>query len=303
MRGELIDFLRPATVVGQAGAQQISIPPGGIYWPSETGRTTFSRRKPGSQTAITASQPTTGSLKMTPKEMAGLVKIPNPLLRWSMPAAESLVRRALAMDSELACDLDRLEGEGGTDSILGIIRQPMSVAETPTADKVTLHVAKTTGNDGNTFEPEDPGTMLGLVEDAPDINGATAFLMRGGMFWALSNRRADAGQTGDAKGPFMFPFTRGQMGQAVQKDLLGKPVLTSPQIVRTRRKGNSTNLTYVLTGNFNRVVIGRLGALEIAVSTERAFELNETWIRAVSYDDMVITHPQSLVFCNTLVQA
>ena len=43
---------------------------------------------------------------------------------------------------------------------------------------------------------------------------------------------------------FMFPFTRGLMGNAVEKILSGLAVRTSTQISNTRAKGSAANLTY-----------------------------------------------------------
>jgi HK97 family phage major capsid protein len=300
-RGELVELLRAATVMGKVGAQEVPLPPGGLDYPTEAGATTFARRAPGSQTVIADSTPATGSVKLMPKELAGMVKIPNTLIRWSNPAVEAVVRRALAADAGIASDLDYLQGQGGTLSPLGILNYQRSVAETPTRNRVTLHVASTTGGNGDTFTVEDVQLMLSLVEEAPDAEGPNAWIMYPRKFYNLANARADAVTAADGKGPFLFPVTRGAMSGAIMKELGGLPVVTSTQISRTRAKSAGLNLTYILAGNFRRAVIGRLGALELAASSDAGFSLNETWIRAILYDDFALLHPESIVVCDTLV--
>lgn len=298
-RGMLIELLRKATVVGQAGAQQIPLPPGGVDYPSETGGTTFTRQAPNQ--TISDSNIATGNVKLTPKQLAGLIKIPNSLIRFSNPAVEGIVRRSLAADAAIAADLDYLEGTGGSLVPKGIVRYETSSNDTPTRGKVTLHNCGT-ATDGDTFRVSDPAVMMSLLEQANDKEGPTAWVMYPSLFWNLANKRADAATPGDAAGPFLFPVTRGAMSGAIEKTLLNVPVLTSTQVSIARTKGSGTTLTYALLGNFRRSVIGRLGVIEIAVSTERGFELDQTWIRAVLWDDFALLTPESFVFSDQLLQ-
>ena len=298
-QGQLIDLLRAQAVVSRAGAQQIALPPsGGINYPKNTGDPTFTWLGPSG--TITDSNMNTGSLLLTAKKAGGLVKVPNDLLRYSTPAAEVVIRRALSERAALTEDLACLEGLGGTISPQGILLYPRSANNVVTADKVTLHNAGTTGTDGDTFLPSDVLRMLALIEEA-NSQGATAWIMRPLMFFGLANERASAVSSGDGAGPFLFPITRGAMGNQVEKVLSGVPVLSSTQVSNTRAKGSAANLSFVLAGDFRESVIGRVGAIELAASEHVAFASDATWIRALLRMDFGLRHPQAFCVSDTLV--
>lgn len=103
------------------------------------------------------------------------------------------------------------------------------------------------------------------------------------------------------KGPFLFPVTRGALGGAVEKVLAGLPVLTSTQVSNTRNKGTSSNLTYILCGDFREAVIGRVGAIELAASEHAGFSADQVWIRAIIRVDFGLKHPESFIISDTLV--
>lgn len=297
--GDLIELFRAATVMGRVGAEQITLPPGGsIRWPRETGTTTF--YWVDSNDTITDSTFGTGALQMTAKRLAGLIKLPNDLLRYGM-GAEGIARRVLIADAALAEDIAMLEGEGGGTKPLGILRHGRSANDTPTAGVLTLHNAQTTAANGDTFGIEDPLEMVGLVETAPDAEGANAYIMRPMMFVALANRRIDQGG-GANTGAFAFPDAR-TMGGEVRKQLSGLPVITSTQVNKTSRKGSGTTLTYVLCGNFRRCVVGRVGAVELAASTDAGFAADQTWLRAILRVDFSLKHAESIVLTPTLLES
>jgi len=297
--GELIDLLRPLTVLDRAGALQLPLPPqGSMIWPREAGDPTFTWVSPNDP--IPESAPSTSLLTMTAKRIAGLVTLPNDLLRYSGTAAEALVRRGLTQGIALAEDRAALEGEGGSVEPLGIIRYPRSTNNTPTADQVTLHTAGVTDTNGDNLQPEDVMSALALIEEANDQQGATAFAMRPLMFAALANRRTDAVTANDGKGPFVFWITRAEMGRPVDKMLNGVRVVTSTQINATSRKGSATNLTYVIAGNFRRAIQGRVGAVEVAMSEHAAFGSDQTKLRAICRGDFGLARPESFVIVPTL---
>ena len=299
-QGELITLLRPLAVVSRAGAQQIPLPPsGGLQYPKETGDPVFSWLSPNA--TITDTNVTTGALTLIAKRAAALIKVPNDLIRYARPTAEALLRNSLAQRAALTEDLAFLEGSGGTIVPQGIINYALSVNNTPTRDKITLHNATTAGANGDTLEVEDVLKMMGLVEEAPDPFGPNAWIMRPLMFTGLASARADAVSAADKKGPFLFPVTRGALGGAVEKVLAGLPVLTSTQVSKTRAKGTGSNLTYILCGNFREAVIGRVGAIELAASTDAGFTADQVWVRGIIRVDFGLRHPESFTISDTLV--
>src|SRR5262249_2105711 len=149
----------------------------------------------------------------------------------------------------LKADLAMLEGTGGT-QIKGII----------TYSDITTHVASTTGGTGDTFQPEDVALMEGKLPDA--VVAPTAWLFRKNFYSVLLNRRADAVNPGDGKGPFMFFRSRASAADPAPMELYGTPVVRSSQISNTRSKGGANNLTYVLLGYFPDWIVARMGVME-----------------------------------------
>jgi len=143
---------------------------------------------------------------------------------------------------------------------------------------------------------------MALYEESNDPTMATAWIMRPRMWSSIKNRRADAVSANDQKGPFLFPISRGDMGRAPERRLDDVTVLTTLQAQRDRVK-SATNLVYIIVGNFNRWVIARSGALELAASEHVRFLQDQTVLKAILRGDAGPTHEQSFVICDTLLQS
>jgi HK97 family phage major capsid protein len=298
-QGQPIQLLHPNPVVEQAGARIVPLPTqGSIFYPKETADAVFHFIAPNSD--IQDSTPATGGVSLQARRAGGVVKLSNELLRFSPGVAETMIRTGLVKRASLTEDLAFLEGTGGGQP-LGIVNWPRSSNNAPTADKITLHTAGTTGGTGDTLIPEDIQKMMALVEEAPDPDGATAWIMRPLMFAGLANLRADGGG-GVGTGPFLFPITRGNLGAAILKEMAGLPVLTSTQISKSRTKGGSgAALTYVLCGDFHQCLLGRFGTIELAMSVDAGFAADQTWLRAITRFDIALAHPEAFVITDQLV--
>lgn len=299
----IIDLLRARAVLMRAGAQEVALPPSGnIAYPRWTSDPTFTYADPDTTTDMSTSNPGTGVVRLMAKSLRGAVTIPNDLLRYSSPSVEMVVRNALAAKAAIAEDNAFLEGSGSSIAPKGLINYAASAAETPTVGKITLHVASTTGTNGDTFTPEDVALIQALFEEGNDPDGATAWLMRPTFFARIRNRRADAVTAGDGKGPFMFDLTRSLKDGPV--DGVGDvPVYRTTQASANRTKGSGTTLHYVLYGNFRRCIIGRVGVIELALSEHVKFLQDKTIIRAVLRNDLGLEHEESFVFTDTLLNS
>ena len=295
--GDIIPLLQATAALGRAGARAVPLPPTGMRWPRETGEPTFAYYNENG--TITASTVSTGVLNMSPKKAAGVIKIPNELLLM-VNAAESFFRSSLVRKAALTEDLAGLEGEGGSTKPKGIIKYDRSANDTPTAGKVTLHNAATTAANGDTIGAADPRTVIALVEAANDGEGPSAFIMRP-MEWSyLVNRRADAVTAADGAGPFLF-LDVARTAENVTKVLAGLPVIVSTQVNKTSIKGSGTTLTYVLCGNFRRVLLGRVGSIELATDTSLGFLEEQIFVRAIYRHDVALEQESSMVLVPTLL--
>lgn len=293
LAGEIIELVRKAEVFSRLGVREMTLPPNGeITIARQTGAVTGYWT--GESSAITASEPTTGSLVLRAKKAAALVLLPNEIFRFATPDMEAFVRGDMAIVLALLGDLAGLEGTGGTTQPLGIINHT----------GVTTHVAGTVAANGNTFEPYDPGAMIAAVEELNhDVDGrGWGWVMRGKMWRNLTNRRAAAITAGDQDGNFLFAVNREDITKGVPGALEGYSVVKSSQVSNTRTKGSGTDLTYVLGGIPDEAIIARIGVLEFAVATQgdTTFNQDQTKLRAIEHMDFGLRHQDAWVYTDTI---
>lgn len=300
----VIDLLRGRLSVMRAGATEVPLPPAGnIAYPRLTSDPSFVWTDPDTTTDASTTNIGTGVVRLQAKSLRGFVTIPNDLLRYSSPAVEMVVRNALAARAAVAEDSAYLEAVGSSLQPKGVLNYPQSAAETPAVNKVTLHVAGTVGANGDTLTAEDVAKIRALYYMGNDPDPATAWIMRPLLWSAIRNRRADAITAGDAKGPFLFSTNR-TLQEAVSVDVLdGIPVVQTVQASNNRIKGSGTTLVYILFGNFRRLIIGRVGTIELAVSEHIKFLQDKSVIRAVLRADTGLEQEASFVFTDTMLES
>jgi HK97 family phage major capsid protein len=301
----VIDLLRNRLSIMRAGATEIALPPtGNITWIRLTEDPAPSYGDPDTTTDGTSTGPKLAPIRLQAKGLKAWVSIPNDLIRYASPSVELLVRMSLAAKFAVAEDFQFLQGKQSTIAPLGLINYALSAAETPTQGLITKHVAKTAPNSNTlgTFEPEDVAAMIGLYYLANDPDPATGWILRPTHWASIMNKRADAVTAADGKGPFMFWTSRGDASAALPQSLAGYPCYPTAQVTADRVQGTTTTGVFVLFGNFRRVIIGRVGTMELAVSEHIKFFQDKIVIRAVERHDMAMEHEESIVFCDQLDQ-
>lgn len=295
--GELIELVRKIEVFSRIGARQITLPPNG-YLPMGKHAGAASGFWVGEGATITTSNPTSGKVELRAKKAAGLVIVPNELFRFSTRDTEAFLRADLARVLALLVDLAGLEGLGTSVEPLGIIKR----------GGITTKVAGTTGTNGDTLEPNDPSGLMAEIEELDhDIDSrGFAWLMRGKMWQNILNRRADAVSANDEAGAYLFAINREAIQNGMPGQMLGHPVIRSGQISQTRVKGTGTDLTYILGGIPDDIVIGRIGVLEFTLGTEgtvastNLFETDQAAIRAIEHADFAMRNENSWAIIDNL---
>jgi HK97 family phage major capsid protein len=301
--GGVIDLFRAASVMSQAGATEIALPPqGSIEYPRFTSDLTFNYANPDRTTDSTREGPGTGVVRLSGKQLEGFVGIPNSLLRYSSPSAEMAIRAMMAAKAAQVSDQFGLEGVGTTLAPKGLINYDKSTAEIATTGRITLHVAATVGTNGNTLEPEDIADIMALYWEGKDPAKPTAWILRPMLFGRIRNRRADAVSANDKKGPFLFDVTR-SVRDGIPDQIGGVKALQTVQATNNRIKGTGTNLHYLLFGNFAQSIHGMSGVMEIRVSEHALFFQDKTALQGIFRDDWGCAHEESFVFTDTLLQA
>lgn len=288
-QGELIELLRSMSVMNKVGAQEIDLPPqGSIRFPRITSGITIAAYSEGQ--TITESTPGTSALLLQAKAYAGLVDIPEELMKFSTSVSvEAWLRTEFALDMNTQTDRDMIYGGGGT-AMQGILN----------FSGLTSVTASTVATDGNTLGPEDPIRLFAAVADAnAPVDRGFFYAMTNTLWGGLITRK-------NSQGAFMFSFASNQIGGGrAANSLNGNPVIGSTNIPTNRVKGAGTNLTLLLGGVGSEWVIGRAGVIDIVVTNSDAskFQQRISTMRGTQYMDAGPRHEESFGVIDSLLNA
>lgn len=116
---EIIEFLRPASVVRKLGPVIIPMPTGTFRIPKMTVGSTFTYQ--GENTNMTKTQPQFGNVTLTFKKLSGVVPISNDLMRYSSPGADAIVRDDMVNGMSDAENRAFLRGDGTAATPRGLL--------------------------------------------------------------------------------------------------------------------------------------------------------------------------------------
>lgn len=287
--GELIELLRNKEALINAGARTVPLPPQGrMKYPRQTAASMTYWI--GENAPITESSIGTGEVTLQAKKLAVLLKVPNELIRFASPAAEALLRDDMTKSLALGLDLAGLEGAGGDHRPLGLINMA-------NINRVTSSSAAA---NGDTIVGPDLYRMIASVEESnAEFQG---WIMRPKTLYKYYRLRSDAVSAGDQAGPFLFNLIR-EASDGVAATLASYPVTTSTQVSQTRSKGNASNLSYVIGGRWDDLLIGMFGAIEFATTTlgDTSFVNDQTWVRGILSADIAARHESAFTMMDSLL--
>lgn len=299
VQGELIELVRPRECLMAAGATSVPIPANGrITWPRQTGATSF--YWVGENTAVAESNPTTGQVAMQARKGGVLTRVPNELFKFASVAADGLIRTDMAKSIALGIDYAGLYGSGSAS-------QPKGLTLYTGTNEVIDYAGQTpapkgVGAQGNTLRPEDAYRMIGLLEDRNfEFKG---WIMRPTVANNAMGYRADAAAPADAAGQFVQAMMRAAGEKMPGTSYGGYPVTKSAVVKNTQAKGNATNLSDVFGGQWDELLVGTYGAVEIASSVhgDSTFPQDQTLIRALVFTDVVPRHEGAFVWYKQVLQ-
>ena len=298
VQGDLIELIRPKECLMAAGATNIGLPPNGrMVFPRQTGPTTM--YWVNENTEITESNPTTGQIALQAKKAGVLTRIPNELLKFATPSADALIRSDMAKTIALGIDYAGLYGTGGT-------AQPKGLARYTDANQVIDYAGlapapKGVGAHGNTLRPEDGYRMVGLIEDRNFDFGRWIF--RPTMANNIMGYRGDAAAPDDAAGGFVQSFMRSVADRMAGENWCGYGVVKSAVVRNDQTKGNGTALTEVFGGQWEHLMVGTYGAVELATANQgdATFAKDQTLIRALVHVDIAPRYEGAFVWYKQLL--
>jgi HK97 family phage major capsid protein len=274
---EVIELLRPASVVMALGPQTVEMTAGNLTMNRLA--TGAAASYIGEQTDAPATSVGFGQVKLSAKKLAALIPISNDLLRASGTSADRIVRDDLVTALAQRMDLAFIRGSGTQFSPLGLRFQALATAFAGS------HILAVTG----AATLPDVTAQLGRLELA--LLNADVAMTRPGWLMAprtlmfLMNLR-------DGNGNFAFP-------EVQRGELRGKPFRVTTQI--PTNLGGGTNESELYLADFAHVVVGEHMGIEVALSTEAAyrdagnnlqaaFSRDETVMRAIAQHDLGLRH-------------
>lgn len=271
MSSELIDLLRPRSIVRAAGPTVVRPARGSMDFPKLTSGASASYV--GENQDITVSEQQFGQVALSAKKLAALVPISNDLLRFGMDV-DTVVRDDLVQAIATTEDVNLLRGDGLQD-------KPKGLRNWAAAANVTASNGTTATNIEADFKE-----LLNAIESA-DVP-----LLR--PRWLMAPRSKNHLVTlRDANGNLIYPEIRSD-----NPTIHGWPVLVSTNIPTNLGGGTETEIYFV---DFAEVVFGEVNAVEIDVSadatytttggaTVSAFQRDQTLMRAILRHDLVVKH-------------
>ncbi len=274
---EIIELLYPATVIYELGARRLGMANGNLNLPKiKTGsRAMFT----GEQRSIPKTAPKFGNLKLSAKKLTALIPMSNDLLRSTNFDNDVIVGQDVTKQMALGIDWGALLGTGGEFQPLGILR-----------NKGVLNIDVTTldaeyAKDG-VLTAAFPNYMVASVLKNNVFADGLGFVFNTSVEQFFKSLR-------DQVGGFIFAEEMSKSGT-----LVGYPYRTTNLLETTGGK------TSIIFGNWNDLVIGEQGALEIETSREgswtddagniiSAFENDQTLIRAINHVDTGLRHDES----------
>lgn len=274
---ELIEFLRPASVVRKMQARTLPMPNGNMTLPKITGGS--SAGYIAENTNITATQPTFGQLKLSAKKLAALTPISNDLMRFASPAADEFVRNDLIAAIAQAEDSNFIRGAMSGANPRGL--RYWAPSDAVIAVNATVNLANVAADLSK--------LMLSL------LNNNTRMIAPG---WLMAPRsKVYLGDLRTTNGEKVYPEVE------ASNMLRGYPIGVTTNIpINLAVTDTSESEIYFV--DFADVVIGEVPTMTIDVSSEAAyhdgsnvvaaFSLDQTVIRVIMENDLVVRHGYSV---------
>lgn len=279
--GTLIQMLRARLTVVQAGATLMEGLSGSpVIVPKQL--TSASAYWIGQNASITASDPTFGQVQLTPKTLAIRAQYSNLLGILSNPSMEGIIRADFTKVAALELDRVALRGSGSANQPLGV-------------NGVSGLGSYAIGANGGDLTRQDLLKMVGVVEDQNALSGKLGFIMSPKVARVLKNERIAnySGQT--LENYTYYPLTDAQLAKT-----LDYPIYTTTQIPVNLTKGSSSDCSEVYFGNWEDLLLGMWGPVEILATNigGNAWAQNAIEVRLIMNVDVQVRHGQSFVLCS-----
>lgn len=274
--GEVIELLRPRSVVTAMGPRIVPMPNGNMTMNRRTSGASFEYG--GEQTDAPATGVTFGQVRLSAKKLRGIIPMSNDLLRQSSTAIDRLIRDDAVEDAAQIQDRFFLRGKGTEYTPKGLRYQVVGTAFEET------HILSMTATPDLAKVTNDLGRLELALGNAnvPYVGAHWVMSPRSAMY--LTNLR-------DGNGNLAFP-------EMADGQLRRKPVHITTEIPDNLGAGTESEIGLV---HPSHVIVGEHMGIEVAMSTEAAykdaagqmqaaFSRDETLLRMIMQHDLGLRH-------------
>jgi len=239
-----IDHLYERMVTVGMGADMLTGLTGNIDWPTESTVAAFAWA--ATEVAdVTESEPKVGKVSISPKRGGTFVDLSNQLLNQTSPSVDARIERQILNAAQRGLEYAGIAGDASNGS-------PRGILATSGIGAVYAGGAEAAGTNANGAAPV-RADVINLeteiaVENA-DV-GSLGYLTNAKVRGTLKNTKVDEGS-----GLFVWPFNADQLN--------GYNVGVTNLVPSDIEKGNNDDLSAMVFGNFNDLVYGMWGGLEI----------------------------------------
>lgn len=281
---ELIELLRPASVVMSLQPRVLPMPNGNLTIP---GIATGSQASyVGENTNISSTEPTFREVTLAAKKLAAIVPVSNDLIRFASVAAEQAVLDDLVAAIAQRMDLAFLRGDGSSNTPKGLLSL-VNVAN------------KFNGTDLSGVSGGQAALVQAVRSDLGKaelkLEEANVPMLRAGWILAPRTRTYLADLT-DTNGNRAFPEISDGM-------LRGRPFRVTSQ-VPTNLGSSPSKESEIYLADFAQVIVGESMGVQVSASdvaayhdganVQAAFSKDQTVIRGITEHDMGVRHDKAI---------
>ncbi|ABF42174.1 peptidase S49 [Candidatus Koribacter versatilis Ellin345] len=271
---EFIDLLRNRLVVMKMGARKLGDLQGNLQLPKQTAAATlyWTGENPGS--AVTATDQTTGSVTLSPKQAMAQTAYSRQFIIQSSIDAEQFVREDLANIFALGVDLAALVGSGTSNQPKGIVNQSGVGTEAIATDGGAITYSIITKAQEDLEESSIPLIAPGIATTP-------------GVKKKLRN-------TAELSNTISLPIWHSD------DTVAGYPAMSSNQLPSNTSKGSGTNLHTMIVGDWAQLILGEWGALEIIADPYTQAGKGNVVLTGSMLVDIAVRYAQAFVVINDI---
>ena len=239
-----IEHLYDRMVTVGLGADMLTGLTGNIDWPSESTVAAFSWAS-GENTDLTKSDPKVGKISISPKRGGTFVDLSNQLLNQTSPSIDARIERQILNAAQRGLEYAGIAGDGNAGSPTGILA-------TAGIGSVYAGGASAPGDNVNGAAPirEDIINLETAVAVENADVGSLGYVTNSKVRGTLKNTKVDAGS-----GLYVWPMNADQLN--------GYNVGVTNLVPSNIEKGDNSDLSASIFGNWNDLVYGMWGGMEI----------------------------------------